>query len=589
MSKNFGGYDKNSEIATAKKPFKNKATGGTIPNTYRKESVRDVLELGFHKVPQQNIAKSEAVYFEIRSEIHETTGDVSATYFPYYNKNNEITGFKKRDWTIPKDEHGHFTVVGTVKVSSQLFGQNKCNSGGSRLYICEGEGSVVAAYRALRDFHKKQYGDDTDFHPQIVGLNCGAGNAQEAIAHNESFVRNFKRLILGLDSDCATPKEAAKGVMKGKEATEDVACFLLSDNIFTVDYPDGFVDPRDMLKAGKGYDLGKLLWFESQPYTPEKIVSGDDVTTDELMKPLERGVFINKFPKLMKKLQGFRKKELTVLTSKSGVGKSTFAREVAYEMVTDKEDYRVGFIFLEEPRIKTQQALVALDLGIPLPSLRQNPSEVTTVEKVEESRKKVLANGKTFFLDHFGSIRVDKLMKQIKYLHFICKCDFIFLDHLSIVISGNDSDNERKDLDVLMTELAAFVTAHDVGILAISHIKRIDEKKPTVKKGEPEPEKYWMEIRKEMLRGSASLEQLAFNIIILEGEVLKNGERGLMRSRLDKGREWGLLGLCDTMEMRDDGRLYCVNPNSLDDDAPPKYSNNPSNFDRDVEAVMFAH
>ena len=43
-----------------------------------------------------------------------------------------------------------------------------------------------------------------------------------------------------------------------------------------------------------------------------------------------------------------------------------------------------------------------------------------------------------FFYDHWGSIESDNLLNRIKYLVRACDCKWIVLDHLSIVISGND-------------------------------------------------------------------------------------------------------------------------------------------------------
>ena len=39
---------------------------------------------------------------------------------------------------------------------------------------------------------------------------------------------------------------------------------------------------------------------------------------------------------------------------------------------------------------------------------------------------------------------------------FLYGCRWIILDHLSMVVSGLESDNERKDLDIIMTDLAYF-------------------------------------------------------------------------------------------------------------------------------------
>lgn len=521
---------------------------------WQPETLEDVSKLPIVAVPQQSIIKEDAQYYGIRSRIDPNDSTkLLATYFPYYNQDDELTGYKKRDWTIPKEQKFHFTVVGVVSVKNKLFGQHKCKKGSKTLIQCEGEGSMVAARRAILESLKGTKWEGK-IEPNVVGLNCGAGNAAESIAHNEKFVRSFETYVLSLDSDSATPKEALKGIRKGREATEDIAAFLLMDNLRFVDLGE-YLDPREMLDDGKGVELGKLLTFGHEKYSPEKIVSGDDSDLDSLLEPLTEGHYISRYPKLMKKIHGVRQgNELITYAAFSGVGKSTLSREVMWEL--DKAGYTVGAIFLEEPMKKTQQALLALELGIPLSKFRENPLSVATREAVSEARDNILANGRTYFLNHFGSLKVDKLIDQIKYLHFICGCDHIFIDHVSMVVAGLDT-NERKDLDMLYEALAAFMTVNNVTIHAVCHLKRVDDFKQTKKQKDGEvPEAYWREVRKEMLRGSSGIEQMSSIIIMLENEVLPDGTRGRVRIRVEKNREWSYLGIADTLNMGEDGILH---------------------------------
>jgi twinkle protein len=77
------------------------------------------------------------------------------------------------------------------------------------------------------------------------------------------------------------------------------------------------------------------------------------------------------------------------------------------------------------------------------------------------------------FYDHFGSLASDRLMTMMHYMA-ASGCNFIVLDHVSIVTSGleSSSEGERKDIDILMTKLASFVKETGVGVIAIVHLKR---------------------------------------------------------------------------------------------------------------------
>lgn len=520
------------------------------------ETLEEVSKYKMIALPERGLTQQDAIDYEIRTAVSTQDGKTPIkTYFPYRNKQGEITGYKTRDWTLPKEQDGHFGVVGAVRVSCQMFGQHLLEKGGKKIFIVEGEEEVPALRRAILQSIKgtKWEGKIT---PNIVSISCGTGNAAESVAHNLEFIQSFSEIVLAFDSDCATPKELAKGILKGKEAKEEVAGLLLTDNIYTFTHPNGCKDSRECIAKGFASELGKIVAFSLEKYSPEKIVSGDDVDIESLIKPLREGHYIARYPELMKKLHGIRTgNELITYTAFSGVGKSTLNREIAWELVAAQ--YKVGFIFLEEPLQKTQQSLICLELGIRLPDFRINPLAVATREAIQVAKDKVLSNGKTFFLDHFGSLKVDKLMQQIKYLHFICGCEHIFIDHISMVVAGLESNNERKDIDMLYEELAAFMTNNNVTIHAVCHLKRVEDNQPKLKDGEA-PKPYWRTVKKEMLRGSSGIEQMSSCIIALENEVLPDETRGRVRTKILKDREWGILGVCDTMMQLEDGRLHCV-------------------------------
>jgi hypothetical protein len=543
-------YQKGKEMTEAKTEFK-------------KETLKDVAGYKILAVPERGLLKEDAEYYGIRSSVSQEDGQtITATYYPYYNKEGKITGYKKRDWTKPKEDDFHFTVVGNVKISCKLFGQSVCKDKGKTVYIVEGEDEVWAVRRSiLESLAGTQWAGKIQ--PNVVGLSMGTANAQDAVAHNEDFIRGFDEVVLCLNNDHATAKEALKGIKKGKEATEDVASFLLSGNISTVELPTDVNDFREAYLKGFGAMMGKRLAFERKAYSPEKIISGDEVTLDDLIKPLPVGLKITRYPKLMEMMQGFRHDptgELTLWTAFSGVGKSTCVREIAWEILNQTE-LPVGFIFLEEKAIKTQQSMLALELGVPLNEFRKDALRYATREQIEAARLKVLANGRSFFLNHFGSMQTDRIMNQVKYLHHICGCKHIIIDHLSMVVSGLATTNERKDIDILLTELAAFVSSNDCHIHGVSHLKRVDDVPKKKAANEDAPEPYWREINLGYLRGSGGLEQLAFNVIAVENEVMPDGTRGRIRLKILKNREWGDLGVCDVLKQKEDGRLHDASDN----------------------------
>ena len=519
--------------------------------TSERESVKSILQYKIADLSDRGIRDDIAEKFGVRAAVSQEDGKTqTAIYFPYYNQKGNLCGWKRRDLTKDKDEKGHFTTIGKVGTACKLFGSHVADSNErpkKRVHIVEGEFDVLASFQALVD----SVADSKYAHlePFVVGLNCGTVNAVEAVQHNLDWVDNFDTIVLGFDNDRAeTPKEIADGIVRGAEATQAVGASLMRDNILIAEYKEGMKDPNDYVIAGESKELAAALLWTKKKFVAEKVVRASEVPLEELTAPRVEGIDIPTLPKLMRKIHGFRKRELTIVTGPSGVGKSFLTSEIAYYLA--KSGYRVGMIFLEETRKETLQRMMARYLTINYNNFKDNPQVYASPEKLREAKDWIDDGDRFVLLDHFGSIRIEQLMAKIKALTYIDKCDFILLDHLSMTISGLKESDERKLLDITMTELAAYCASNDVGVIAVSHINRdvaTDFKAP---KGE-EDKPFWVQIRKETLRGSAAIEQLSWIIIAIEPEIMPDRSRGRVRLTVLKNRPWSYLGQCDILKMNE--------------------------------------
>ena len=554
--------------------------GRNLRTYYRNEkplTVEEVKTFPCVAVPQQDIIQEDAEFYGIRSEYSQADGQtLVATYFPYYNQDGKLTGYKRRDWTKDKEELGHFTVVGVVKVSSQLFGQHVCQPDKkSTLVLTEGEGDVVAARRDLLNSLKGTKWEGK-IKPNVVGLNCGVGNAQQCIAHNEKFVRSFRDLCSGLDNDSATEVEKAKGIKKGKEGTEDIATYLLSSEFYVVNFPENIKDVRQWVKEFPK-EFAKAVTFNKVKYSPEKVISLQEVTVKDLRKKKKVGLPLKYFPKLTKTLFGLTSSELITVLGPSGSGKSTVTRymekdiidylrhglpEGYYDpetvnMVDGKarlDDYvsgeKLGVIRLEEDKEEAINSWYGMELGFNPKNFANDPESFISEDDHSDIHNKWMEEDIVRVLDHFGSIPIDELLNKFKQL-MAFGCRWFVLDHISMVISGLRTGDERKELDIVMTHLAAFCKQHNVTILMVSHMSRIQFKPPLDKEtGDQLP--FFYPVRKENLRGSASLEQLSWTVIAVEPEELPNRSRGRVRLVSLKNRRGKKLGNTDTLWMEED-------------------------------------
>lgn len=558
--------------------------GRSFTPYYRNEkplTVEEVNSFPHVAVDNMDIIQEDAEWFNIRSEFSQEDGEtVVATYLPAYNQEGKLTGYKRRDWTKDKEEHGHFTVVGVVKVNSKLFGQQQCKvNKNRRIYYAEGEGDVVAIRRGLLNSLKgTDYEGVEVMMPQVVGLNCGAGNAAQSTLLNEEFLRGYKEIACLMDNDSATEMERLKGVKKGAEATEDIASTLLAENFFVVEFPEKIKDPREWFKKDPEGFAKKITW-ELKKFSPEKIMGLEEIEVKSLRKKKKNGIPLRNLKKLQDITKSPIKGELWTLTAPSGAGKSTIARDIEFDIanylmyglletdqfqeneykactdgcfrLTDfQDDEKIGIIRLEEDYEETVNSLYAMDLGIEAKSFNEDPEVYLTEEEHDKIHQKWTEKGILKILDHFGSMKIDMLIAKLKQM-VAFGCKWFIIDHFSMLVSGLRSGNDVKELDIIMTELAAFCKQYGVFILGVSHISRQKIDPPKDKEGNVEA--FFLPVRKEMMRGSAALEQLSWVVIMLEPEELPNRSRGRVRLVVGKNRRGKKLGYADVLWQNEDG------------------------------------
>lgn len=412
-----------------------------------------------------------------------------------------------------------FSVIGD-KASIGLYGQWLYKPGGKRLVITEGELDALSVAQA-----------QTTKWP-VVSVPHGAQGAAKAVAKALEWVNSFETVVIAFDGDGP-----------GQKAAEEVAALIDPGKAAIVTWPEGIKDASDLVQKGRGKELVDVLW-NAKPFRPDGIISGADIDVETLVEPVA-GYDIH-LPKLNTMIGGLREGELTLLTAGSGIGKSTLAREIAYDL--HRKGLVIGNVFLEENNKKTAQAYIAIHKSIPLGELRKKP-ELLTSEEWKEAAEQTFKHN-MYFYDHFGSLESDNLLSKLKYMRTALGCNFVVLDHISIVVSGAEGsgEGERRDIDKLMTKLRSLIESTGLGVIGIVHLKQ-PEGKPHEEGGR---------VTLSQLRGSGALKQLSDNVIAIERDQQgEDPDKSVIR--VLKCREFGETGLADELKYhRDTGRLLPV-------------------------------
>ena len=358
-----------------------------------------------------------------------------------------------------------------------LFGQNMFAPKGKYITITEGEVDAMSAYELLGSKWA------------CVSIKTGAGSALRDCKKAFEYLDSFDQIVISFDMD-----------KQGREASEKVAQ-LFAPNKCKVMHME-HKDANEYLKMNKREQFSRA-WWNARPYTPAGIVNLKELK-DTLFEEEYCETVLFPWAKLNEKTYGMRTGELITLTSGAGMGKSSIMRELMHHMLKNTND-NVGILALEENTKNTAFNIMSVEANARLyiNEIRKKYSQ----EELDKWFDDTVGTGRFFAFDHFGSTSNDEILARVRFMAQALDCKWIFLDHLSILVSGQEEGDERKSIDVLMTKLRSLVEQTGVGLLLVSHLRR-----PSGDAGHENGK----EITLSHLRGSASIAHLSDSVIGLE-------------------------------------------------------------------------
>jgi len=134
--------------------------------------------------------------------------------------------------------------------------------------------------------------------------------------------------------------------------------------------------------------------------------------------------------------------------------------------------------------------------------------------------------------DGFGSYDPNIIYERIEYMASALETRVVFLDHLSILLSGLDGD-ERRMIDQTMIRLRSLVERTNISLFLVCHTT-------TPPNGQSHEEGGRVQLRS--LRGSRSVGQLSDCVIGLERDQQSGSERDATTVRILKNRYSGEVG-----------------------------------------------
>ena len=220
---------------------------------------------------------------------------------------------------------------------------------------------------------------------------------------------------------------------------------------------------------------------------------------------------------LDKKITGLNKSDLIILGARPGMGKTSFALNIARNVAVNAGK-TVCFFSLEMTRDQLAQRLLSSEAGIPSEKLRTGELEADEWTRLAQAADQ-LSKAEIYF-DESSNITVREMKAKLMRMK---KLDFVVVDYLGLMHSAKQIDNRVQEVSEITRNLKIMAKELKVPVMVCAQLSRGTETKG--------------KSHKPMLadlRDSGSIEQDADIVLFLYREAYYDNEKKEDEDRSDE-------------------------------------------------------
>jgi replicative DNA helicase len=244
---------------------------------------------------------------------------------------------------------------------------------------------------------------------------------------------------------------------------------------------------------------------QTDQYAPLSLSLEDAVTEMELAE--QRGGEMTGVPTgiydLDQMTHGLHGGQLVILAARPGVGKSTFALDIARN-ASIKHGQPSLFFSLEMGRAEIAMRLLSAESDIYLQSMRKGTVSRDDWKKLANVRGTI--SDAPLFIDDSANLTLVEIRAKARRLTQALGLKLIVIDYLQLLSSGKKVENRQQEVSEFSRSLKLLAKELDIPVIAIAQLNRGSEQKTDKK-----PELFH-------LRESGSLEQDADVVLLLHRE-----------------------------------------------------------------------
>jgi twinkle protein len=384
----------------------------------------------YEYLPWRTISKETMQVYDVKTRI-KADGQPDVIGFRYPSGAIKGRYLDRKDFYWQKDKDGN--------IPAGLFGKDKFQPGASKyVTITEGEPDALSYYQVLQG--------------PVVSVQSSSSALRDCTA-DRAWLNSYERIYFAFDND-----------EQGRHAFEECRKLFDYHKVYFVRFTTR-KDANEYLSAGEGESL-RRLWWNSGLYIPENIKSTFVDFREILDRPRKQGVSYP-FKTLTEMTYGIRTGETVLVKAPEKVGKTELMHFFLHNVLKETDD-NVGAIFLEEPAQRLLQALAGIELRQPV---HLPECDLPSDQILAACKEVVRRDERLHVYSYFGSDDPVVFLDTIRFLATARNCRYIFVDHISILLSGNAaSTDERRQLDWVSTRLEMLVKELDIALIIVSHV-----------------------------------------------------------------------------------------------------------------------
>jgi twinkle protein len=399
--------------------------------TFKKEKMEqeETANFTYEYIARRGISRETHEFFKVRARVN-ADGVPTSVEYPYPNGATQVRLLDKKE----------FFSKGPMSQAAGWATDKFAAGSAKSITITEGNDDAMSAYEMLGKYP--------------VYAVRSASTAVKDCRADYDYLNSFEKIYLCLDND-----------EPGHKAAQAVASIFGFNKVYHVKCAP-YKDANEWLEAGKTREF-RNIWFNAHRFLPEGIKSSFEQIDEILDRASKEPGVPWPFPTLTALTGGLKRGRAYLISGLEGIGKTELFHATEFCLANDVDpDANVAYLHFEEPPDDTVKKQAGYLLRTPT---HTDDSPVALSEVKEAWRKLARRPDRLHIIEHFGSEDPDALLAQIRFLVAACGCKYVFLDNITVSVTGLGNEREREQLDYLSTQLEMLVKGLRFVLVVISH------------------------------------------------------------------------------------------------------------------------